>query len=159
MFSLTKGPHSVYFKSINSRKWVHSLLHMHILQDFMEYYKASKIVDNVYANIPSFLFIHSIQTSKECYHIKSISLKLGTGKLMKRICSQKERCAWKVMRIWLNNKTKDYLISIIRVRDGIESCADVTAWPKNFYCTKMVENAINQLDRYCMKWQRHFVRY
>jgi hypothetical protein len=94
----------------------------------MEYYKVSKVLDNVYVNIfPHFFSFIAFQTSKECYCIKYISLKLETGKLMKIICSQKKGGSRKVMRIWFNNKSKDYLISIIRVSDGIESCADVNA--------------------------------
>jgi hypothetical protein len=43
---------------------------------------------------------------------------------------RKQRGAWKMMRNWLYNKSKDYLISMVGLCNGIEPCADITACHK-----------------------------
>jgi tryptophanase len=50
------------------------------------------------------------------------------------------------MKIWVYNKIKEYLISMVCVDYGIKSCADIATWQENCYFIEMIKNSVNQFD-------------
>ena len=60
--------------------------------------------------------------------------------------------------IGLRSQMREYLISLICVSDGIESCADIATCQKNGWLIKIVKNSIDELDRQCVKRCNHLLK-